>query len=225
MRDERAAALQAHVVDLLGRTRHWTATAEVEEGTVMSMPGGGTRLVVSRNWGATGNTDIVRNGASYAYHKGKHHGGAVLAALSQLGPLGRLYVEPFEAHGLEVLQEQDLADMAGACGLTALERYQRILRESTHPGRSMLEPRTAPSRPPRTGVHDLLNDAGDVVARRTPATRTIDVTMPRSVAVLAARMPVRTDRDGPTTLSAWIAKAVDEGYKVRYGAAADKVSG
>lgn len=211
-------ALQTLSVGLLESTRGWRETAKIEAGTLMITPGGETILLVSRDWGGRlGNSDYVRNGCSYAYHEGRAHGRGVLVALTTMGHLGRTYAKPFVDAGLEIIEEQEFADMAGAVGVDAMESYARILRQSQYSGRQMLEPRAR--------RRHIVNDAGETIAYWDDAARMADVTMPRTVAARVMDMVVRdpdANANGATTirLSAWLSAMGNKGYRMRYGAAA-----
>jgi hypothetical protein len=210
--------LHGLAVQLLERTRGWKATAETSAGTLMSTPGGETILLVSRDWGGRlGNSDYVRNGCSYAHHEGRAHGRGVLVALATMGHLGRTYAKPFVDAGLEIIEEQEFADMAGAVGIDAMECYAKILRQSQYPNREMLEPRAR--------RRTIVNGEGETIAHWDAGDRTVDVTMPRTVAARVMDMGVRdadaADGDASTVrLSAWLSAMGDKGYRMRYGAAA-----
>lgn len=211
--------LQTLAVDLLAVTRGWRTVDDLEAGTLMTTPGGETVLVVSRDWGGRlGNSDYVRNGCSYAYHQGRAHGRGVLVALTTMGHLGRTYAKPFVDAGLEIIEEQEFADMAGDVGIEAMEAYARILRHSQYPNRAMLEPRAR--------RRSIVNDEGETVAYWDDAERTVDVAMPRTVAARVMDMAVREPNTcnhaatNAVRLSAWLSAMGDKGYRMRYGAAA-----
>lgn len=206
-------ALQAFCVKLLADTRGWRAAGEAGADALMTTPHGETVLVVTRNWlSAGGNTTLIRNGCEYAHRASGPWDRAVLIGLTVFRELGRAYAQPYVDLGLEVLDEQDVADMAYASGVTTMEAYARIVRETSYSPRAPLEPRRPTSR--------ILNGEGDVVARWDERTRFVEIAMPRSIASRVPDMAVRDPATGANRgvpFSDWLREKGDKGYELRYG--------
>lgn len=124
---DREEQTHRHVIGLLARNRAWKAMDEVDGGTIMELPEGGRRLLVTRYWGSGGTITDARNAAAFAAHHGHAVGGAVLAIMSPLDLLQRETIKESLAYNVELLDERDMLPMVMASGHEAMREYERIV--------------------------------------------------------------------------------------------------
>lgn len=117
-----------HVVTMLHKTRGWMPIITNNNGTVMQIPGGTTRLIVTRVWSTLqgGGSKLAENAARFAATHSKGEGGFVLAVMSLLGPAEKMHMAWHLKESDEVLDERDLLTMARQTGPEAIERYKTI---------------------------------------------------------------------------------------------------
>ena len=120
--------MMKHVVDMLHKTRGWMPVITNNNGTVMQIPGGSTRLIVTRVWSTLqgGGSELAENAARFAATHSREEGGFVLAIMSLLGPAERMHMAGHIKDSDEVLDERELLEMARRTGPEAIERYKMI---------------------------------------------------------------------------------------------------